>query len=108
MEDVKNVEKCLRLVIPGDEVVDVQEVEEGINVILGPGLTREGSQVICNRCGVLRSKVNAKIAMFWVDCHSKRSIRGFYRSLDESVKVLFVLKLSFSFGETDWPNPNVD
>ena len=74
VEAVKSVEKSLRLLIPGDEVVDVQEVEDGINVILGPGLTREGSQVICNRCGILRQKVNPKVAMFWVDCHSKRYI----------------------------------
>ena len=74
MEEGKSSEESLRLVIPGDEVCDVEDVEDGINVILGPGITREGSQAFCNRCGILRKKVSPKITVFWVDCHSKRYV----------------------------------
>lgn len=74
MEEVKSTHESLRLVIPGDEVTDVEQVEDGVNLILGPGLAREGSRAVCNRCGILRKKMNPKVAVFWVDCHSKRYV----------------------------------
>ena len=74
MEESKNVQESIRLVIPGDEVTDVDQIEDGVNLILGPGLAREGSQVFCTRCGILRKRVNPKAAVFWVDCHSKRYV----------------------------------
>ena len=75
MEDKsKASEKSLRLVIPGDGIEEVQNIHGDIKVIVGPGLTREGSQVFANRCGILRQKISAKIAVFWVDCHSKRYV----------------------------------
>jgi len=75
MEDKsKASEKSLRLVIPGDGIEEVQNIDGEIKVIVGPGLTREGSQVFANRCGILRQKISAKIAVFWVDCHSKRYV----------------------------------
>lgn len=66
--------KSIRLVIPGDSINELNEVTDDIKVILGPGLTREGSQVYANRCGILRQKINPKLAMFWIDCHSKRYV----------------------------------
>ena len=74
MEDKSKIEKSLRLVIPGDEINETQEISDETKVIVGPGLAREGSQVFSNRCGILRKKVNAKVAVFWVDCHSKRYV----------------------------------
>ena len=73
-EKGKSSEKSLRLVIPGDSIEEVENLSDDIKVIVGPGLTREGSQVFSNRCGILRQKITAKVAVFWVDCHSKRYI----------------------------------
>jgi len=73
-EKSKTSEKSLRLVIPGDAIDEVQNISDDIKVIVGPGLTREGSQVFSSRCGILRQKTNTKVAVFWVDCHSKRYV----------------------------------
>ena len=53
---------------------EIQNVNDELKVIVGPGLTREGSQVFSSRCGILRQKTNTKVAVFWVDCHSKRYV----------------------------------
>ena len=64
MEDKSKIEKSLRLVIPGDEINETEEISDETKVIVGPGLAREGSQVFSNRCGILGQKISAKIAFF--------------------------------------------
>lgn len=73
-EKAKSEEISLRLVIPGDQISEVEEITDDIKLIIGPGLTREGSQVFANRCGILRQKLTSKVAILWVDCHSKRYV----------------------------------
>ena len=68
------MEESIRLVIPGDTVEEIQKINDENKVILGPGLSREASQVYANRCGILRQKIHEKVAVFWIDCHSKRYI----------------------------------
>ncbi len=74
-ESTSNTELSIRLVIPGDSISEIKEIGEETNVIIGPGLSREGSEVFANRCGILRQKkTSTKVAVFWVDCHSKRYV----------------------------------
>jgi len=68
-----------RVVIPGDQVVEVeQEQKAGNQVVVGPGLRREpGDQVRVTRPGLLRRKVASEtqpLPVYWVDCHSKRYV----------------------------------
>ena len=72
----KTVEESLRLVIPGDIIQEVHEVKEtdDFHVILGPGLSREKSEVYSHLCGVLRRKTAPKATVFWIDCHAKRYV----------------------------------
>lgn len=86
------MEKSLKLVIPGDSIPEIEENSE-TKVILGPGLTREGSQIFANSCGILRQKINAKVSVFWVDCHSKR----FVPTRNENVIGVVVGKAGDSF-----------
>ena len=73
---IKFEEESIRLVIPGDIVNEIHQVQESDehHVILGTGLCREKSEVYANFCGILRRKIAAKATIFWVDCHSKRYV----------------------------------
>ena len=58
MEEESPSYSALRVVLPGDEVVEVpldSETDGQKNVVvLGPGLRREGEKVFATRAGVLR------------------------------------------------------
>ena len=75
-EKSKLTEESLRLVIPGDTIQEIHEVKESdeFHVILGPGLTREKSEVYANLCGILRRKMTPRATLFWIDCHAKRYV----------------------------------
>ena len=75
-EKSKLTEDSLRLVIPGDTIQEIHEVKESneFHIILGPGLTREKSEVYANLCGILRHKITPRATFFWVDCHAKRYV----------------------------------
>ena len=64
---------CSRVVIPGDLI---DEIPEEKNVILGPGLTREGGvRVVAVKCGLLRAKnLQGNSPVFWVDTHQRRYV----------------------------------
>ena len=75
-EKSKLTEDSLRLVIPGDTIQEIHEVKESdeFHVILGPGLSREKSEVYANLCGILRRKITPRATLFWIDCHAKRYV----------------------------------
>ena len=69
-----------KIVIPGDLISEIppdcddtsQDKKGGI--VLGPGLSREGSNVYATKCGVLRKKRPLTHDIYWVDTHSKRYV----------------------------------
>ena len=69
-----------KIVIPGDLISEIppdsddtsQDKKGGI--VLGPGLSREGSNVYATKCGVLRKKRPLSHDIYWVDTHSKRYV----------------------------------
>ncbi len=76
----QTVQETLRLVIPGDDITEIddetlEETKEP-QTILGPGLSREGGTVCSNKCGLLRRKVikGNNTYVYWVDCHSSRYV----------------------------------
>ena len=61
-----------RIVIPGDLI---EEIPVEKNVILGPGLTRDGVDVFACKSGLLRSKnIKAQNPVYWVDTHQRRYV----------------------------------
>ena len=59
-----------RVVIPGDDIVEVGQVTSEVKVILGPGLKRcENEVVVAVKPGILRSNASN---VFWIDVHSKK------------------------------------
>ena len=67
------LEMVNRVVMPGDIVGNVGELEESAErkgkVKLGPGLRQEKGNVIAFKSGVLRHR---NPALFWIDCNQKR------------------------------------
>merc|ERR1712241_349314 len=52
---------------------DFSEDKKG-GIVLGPGLSREGTTVYATKCGVLRKKNPLSHDIYWVDTHSKRYV----------------------------------
>ena len=83
----KGAFRC-RIVIPGDLISEIPPDDEDEfeaedkkgGIVLGPGLSREGSAVYATKCGVLKQKKPADHEIYWVDTHSKRyvPIKGEY------------------------------
>lgn len=60
------------VVMPGDVAADAErEVNKSRKVILGPGLRKDGNQVVACKAGILRTKAPNT---FWVDSYQKRYI----------------------------------
>ncbi|XP_034241418.1 exosome complex component RRP40-like [Thrips palmi] len=58
-------------VLPGDDVTSALRTNDALKVVLGPGLRREGGQVVASRSGVLRMPKNN---VFVVEAYQKRYI----------------------------------
>jgi len=60
-----------RVSIPGDCINDLILEEDRSTVVLGPGLRRQGDDVVVAKAGVLRRR---DPGWYWVDCHQKRYV----------------------------------
>ena len=76
-----------RIVIPGDLISEIppdgedeSEPDKKGGIVLGPGLSREGSAVYATKCGILKKKKPMAHEIYWIDIHSKRyvPIKGEY------------------------------
>ena len=69
-----------KIVIPGDLISEIPPESDDTSqdkkggIVLGPGLSREGSNVYATKCGVLRKKRPLTHDIYWVDTHSKRYV----------------------------------
>ena len=69
-----------KIVIPGDLISEIPPESDDTyldkkgGIVLGPGLSREGSNVYATKCGVLRKKRPLTHDIYWVDTHSKRYV----------------------------------
>lgn len=72
-EDHKETEskKPITVVLPGDKVTKyIQSFSsDKSKIILGPGLKREGDDIVAIKCGILCTKNDN---MIWIDTHQKR------------------------------------
>lgn len=60
------------VVMPGDVAIEAElEIKTSKKVILGPGLRKDGKQVVACKAGILRSKAPNT---FWVDSYQKRYV----------------------------------
>lgn len=60
------------VVLPGDEVdLSKLNIKSSKRLVLGPGLDKEGDDVICCKAGVLKSRSEGG-SMLWIDNHQKR------------------------------------
>lgn len=79
------------VVMPGDSLKDIKSIKkegknERENVILGPGLRREGDKVYVCKAGILKKR---EPAVYYVDSYQKR-----YRN---SIVTFYVLYIRFQF-----------
>lgn len=69
-----------KIVIPGDMISEIPPDNDDFSedkkggIVLGPGLSREGTTVYATKCGVLRKKKPLSHDIYWVDTHSKRYV----------------------------------
>ena len=69
-----------KIVIPGDMISEIPPDNDDFSedkkggIVLGPGLSREGTTVYATKCGVLRKKKPLAHDIYWVDTHSKRYV----------------------------------
>lgn len=70
-----------KIVIPGDVISEIPPDSDDVTsedkkggIILGPGLSREGSTVYATKCGVLRKKRPLNHDIYWIDTQSKRYV----------------------------------
>ncbi|XP_023329231.1 exosome complex component RRP40 [Eurytemora carolleeae] len=59
-----------QVVLPGDDIRDITEKDTN-QVILGPGLRREGEKVLVIKPGLLKRK---DPGVYWIDSHQKRYV----------------------------------
>lgn len=58
-----------RIVLAGEIIEELSDLEESVKIILGPGLRSEANKVLATKCGLLRKKGNST---YWIDNHQKR------------------------------------
>ena len=63
------------IVVPGEQINEliVEHKNAKQKIVLGPGIRKEGSQVICSKAGLLKSKKSPEA--YWIDSVQKR-VRG--------------------------------
>lgn len=93
------------VVMPGDSLKDIKSTKkegknERENVILGPGLRREGDKVYVCKAGILKRR---DPAVYYVDSYQKRygSIISFYPLFSRLLYYIFLLSFVLHDSEND-------